>query len=136
MITILSDRGIAAVEARADGEDLWVDTGDLERATGWRHKPEGLCQGDVCVPIPASLAAGMLADGQVNVAAFWRHLRRPVVHSGDGAHWYLGEGATSRREQLESLQAPDFTLPDVDGKPHSLSDYRGKKVLLATWASW
>src|SRR3989344_4135548 len=26
--------------------------------------------------------------------------------------------------------APDFTLPDQDGKTHSLSDYRGKWVLL------
>ncbi len=27
-------------------------------------------------------------------------------------------------------KAPDFTLLDQDGKTHSLSDYRGKKVLL------
>ncbi|MBC8401583.1 MAG: redoxin domain-containing protein [Candidatus Marinimicrobia bacterium] len=27
-------------------------------------------------------------------------------------------------------QAPDFTLPDQDGNPVSLGDYRGKKVLL------
>ena len=33
-------------------------------------------------------------------------------------------------------QAPDFTLPDVDGVPRSLSQLRGKKVFLATWASW
>ncbi len=26
--------------------------------------------------------------------------------------------------------APDFTLPDQDGKPRTLSDYRGKHVLL------
>ncbi|MDO5025303.1 MAG: thioredoxin-dependent thiol peroxidase [Trueperella sp.] len=26
--------------------------------------------------------------------------------------------------------APDFTLLDQDGEPHSLSDYRGKKVIL------
>ena len=26
--------------------------------------------------------------------------------------------------------APDFTLPDKDGKAHSLSDYRGQKVIL------
>ena len=32
--------------------------------------------------------------------------------------------------------APDFTLPDLDGKLHSLSDYRGKKVVLMSWASW
>jgi peroxiredoxin len=35
-----------------------------------------------------------------------------------------------------TLEAPDFTLPDIDGKQHSLSDYRGKKVLLLSWASW
>lgn len=26
--------------------------------------------------------------------------------------------------------APDFTLPDQDGNPHTLSEYRGKKVIL------
>jgi peroxiredoxin len=32
---------------------------------------------------------------------------------------------------------PDFTLPDVGtGKPKSLSDFRGKKVLLIQFASW
>jgi hypothetical protein len=32
---------------------------------------------------------------------------------------------------------PDFTLPSIaDGKPVSLSDYRGKKVLLMQFASW
>ncbi|MBO4838537.1 MAG: thioredoxin-dependent thiol peroxidase [Lachnospiraceae bacterium] len=28
------------------------------------------------------------------------------------------------------IPAPDFTLPDKDGKPVSLSDFRGKKVVL------
>jgi peroxiredoxin len=32
--------------------------------------------------------------------------------------------------------APDFTLPDVDGKPFSLSSLRGKFVLIDFWASW
>ncbi len=32
--------------------------------------------------------------------------------------------------------APDFTLPDVDGKPFSLSSLRGKYVLIDFWASW
>lgn len=32
---------------------------------------------------------------------------------------------------------PDFTLPDIaTGKPVSLSDFRGKKVLLIQFASW
>jgi len=33
--------------------------------------------------------------------------------------------------------APDFTLPDVYGKGRvSLSQFRGKRVLLFMWASW
>ena len=30
----------------------------------------------------------------------------------------------------EGTKAPDFTLPDQDGKLHSLSGYRGKRVIL------
>jgi peroxiredoxin len=33
-------------------------------------------------------------------------------------------------------KAPDFTLTDVNGKKHSLSDYRGKNVLIVFWATW
>ncbi len=32
--------------------------------------------------------------------------------------------------------APDFTLPDVNGKPVSLSSFKGKYVLIDFWASW
>ena len=33
-------------------------------------------------------------------------------------------------------EAPDFTLPSLDGSEVRLSDYRGKKVVLFMWASW
>lgn len=33
-------------------------------------------------------------------------------------------------------QAPALVLPDLDGKSHRLSDYRGHRVLLNFWASW
>ncbi len=31
---------------------------------------------------------------------------------------------------------PDFTLPDLEGKPVSLSDFRGKWVIVNYWATW
>lgn len=37
----------------------------------------------------------------------------------------------------ESHLAPDFTMPNLDGgEPISLSDFRGKIVVLNVWASW
>lgn len=33
-------------------------------------------------------------------------------------------------------EAPDLTLPDADGKPVSLTAYRGKYLLVDFWASW
>lgn len=32
--------------------------------------------------------------------------------------------------------APEFTLPDLEGKPLSLTELRGKVVLLFFWATW
>ncbi len=32
--------------------------------------------------------------------------------------------------------APDFTLVDMDGVTHKLSDYRGRPVIVNFWATW
>jgi cytochrome c biogenesis protein CcmG, thiol:disulfide interchange protein DsbE len=32
--------------------------------------------------------------------------------------------------------APDLTLPSLDGDPVSLTDLRGKRLLLFFWGSW
>ena len=34
------------------------------------------------------------------------------------------------------VQAPDFTLGDINGKPVTLSSFRGRNVVLVFWASW
>lgn len=36
----------------------------------------------------------------------------------------------------DGAEAPDFTLPDAEGRPVSLSSFRGKYVLVDFWASW
>ena len=33
-------------------------------------------------------------------------------------------------------KAPDFTLTDINGKVHKLTDYRGKDVMIIFWATW
>ena len=32
--------------------------------------------------------------------------------------------------------APDMTITDINGKEHSIRDYRGKDVMLVFWATW
>ena len=115
---------------------LWISAADLERATGWTLKPEGLCRDDVCTMI-APADRERLVDGDVVCASgLWETLKRPVLHDHARSTWMLGEAAADRRRALETLEAPDFTLPDINGDLHSLSDFRGRKVFLATWASW
>jgi cytochrome c biogenesis protein CcmG/thiol:disulfide interchange protein DsbE len=46
-----------------------------------------------------------------------------------------GCGKSDRGQGLTG-GAPDFTLPAVDGSMVSMSDYRGKVVLVDFWATW
>lgn len=100
-------------------------------ATGWSIEPQGACRGDVCVPLPAQ-ATG---DGKVDVAVVAERLGMPVVHDADHQVWALGP-ATLGGRTLATANAPELTLPDVDGRPFTLSSLRGQKVLLLAWASW
>lgn len=137
--TILyKDRPAHSGAAAAEGGDLWVPADELPAASGWELRPEGACRGGVCVPIPRGREGEFLRErpARFNLAALARLLAEPVVHDDKHGVWFFGEGAAGRRMEMQSLRAPDFTLPDLDGRPHSLADYRGKKVFLVFWASW
>src|ERR1700676_5341793 len=123
--------------AKAEGDNLWLSNADLRSASGWELKPEGACMGDVCIPIPPARATEFVRDSGrgFNLAAFARYLGQPVVHDDKTLAWYFGEAAATRRATLASLQAHDFELPDLNDKINPLSNYRGKKVLPAEWAS-
>ena len=65
--------------------------------------------------------------------------RLGVVHFGIDirvAAGDLGAVALDRSAELAGPLAPDFQLPDLEGQLHSLSDQRGKQVLLIAYASW
>lgn len=56
---------------------------------------------------------------------------------------YIQNAKDNLHEKIESVKktaigtvAPDFTFPDWDGNDVSLSDFRGKYVLIDFWASW
>jgi AhpC/TSA family len=137
MTMLLTEDGEKPVAgARVAGERLWLDGAAFEDATGWSFAPEGLCREGMCVPLPPGREADFVQGDRVDLAAVWRHLGKPIVHDAAGGVWALGESAEDRAAALRSLEAPDFALPDSAGRLHALSDYRGKKVLLVSWASW
>ena len=129
---------VAPPSATLSADDLWVTLDDLKRATGFVIKPQGVCRDELCFPIPKARRSAFLSEQKTttwfNLSEFARLLRQPVAREKEV--WYFGPRPDEQNAFVGSLVAPDFKLPDMNGKPHSLSDFRGKKVLLVTWASW
>ena len=127
-MTLLDEREVS-VEASLDGDRVLVGADDLERATGWELKPEGLCRGPVCVPVREAVSV----DGLVDLRAVASTLGRAFVVSSDGsiaaiAGDPMGSGSPGSIDELE--------LPDLDGNVVRMSDFAGRKRLLIAWASW
>ena len=133
---IYHDNSLVINNADASANDLWITPEDLEKLSGWTLKPEGVCKGSTCVPIPPGRESEFVRDsGGFNLAALAQLLGETAVHSDDLSAWVFLEPLSSLR-RIQSLEAPDFALPDLDGRLHRLSDYRGNKLFLVAWASW
>ena len=133
---IYGERVTEGVDADAKGGGLWLKAADFERVSGWAHKPEGFCKGEVCVPVPAARKDEFVRGESYNLTALAEFLGQPMVADAENRACCFGEAAAERKRILTSLDAPDFTLPDLEGRMHSISQYRGKKVFLVSWASW
>jgi hypothetical protein len=132
--TLLEETRALDVDARVGPDGARLAAAVVRDALGWELKPQGLCRGDECVPIPPGSPL-VRADG-IDLATLASLLGRPLALDVTERAACLGAAADERARRLQSLDAPDFTLPDVDGRMHTLSGFRGKKVLLVAWASW
>ena len=132
--TIIDDGSPVAVPVTLQNDQIRLEPADLKRSLDWELKPEGFCRGSTCISIPE--ASSVVTDAGVDLLEFAHLLDRPLALDAEERAAYLGTSAGDRGKALATLQAPDFTLPDVEGKLHSLSDYRGLKVLLVAYASW
>ncbi len=106
----------------------------LHGLVGWTLKPEGLCRDDRCVLV-ADRDAVESSDG-VDLAAVAELLDRPVAVDEAAGLVAIGAERKQRRGALTERAAPDFSLPDLDGTWHALSDHRSKKRLLVAFSSW
>src|SRR6476660_3821108 len=114
-------------------DSLTVDPIDFEKRTGWHAQPEGLCKGDQCVPMPARSGSASDATG-LDATVLADRLRMPLIHDDVTGVWVLGPEGGGRA--LTTAVAPDLRLPDVHGDEFALSSLRGRKVLIASWASY
>ncbi len=130
----------AAKLSPAKPNDLWITLADLKTATGFANKPQGVCRDELCFPLPKKRRAEFLQTQSkmtwFNLTEFARLLKQPVAQDAEHATWYFGLRPEVQNSYTNNFKAPNFTLPDKNGKLHSLSDFRGKKVLIVTWASW
>jgi hypothetical protein len=136
MTLIYGAHASALKSAEIRGEQLWIDADEMSGVSGWVKKPEGFCKGESCVPVPAGRETQFASGARTNLAALAELLGQPIVKDDGHGVWSIGESSTERKRALTSLGAPDFELPDINGRVHRRSDYRGKKVLLVSWASW
>ena len=133
-LTLIDDGRAVTVEGLAREGTIRLSPDAVRTALGWELKPEGLCRDATCVPV-RDRAALVRNDG-IDLPVLARLLDRPLALDADEGVAVLGAPADERARRLTSLEAPDFTLPDLTGRLHSLRDQRGKKTLLIAWASW
>ncbi len=127
MVTNLNARTMIITDEQLDH----LDAAEFASATGWDPKPEGLCQGEVCVPAPGSRRD----DGTVDIEAAAARLGMPIVRDDDHGLTAIGPGTITGRT-LSTAAAPDPELIDRAGNPFRLSSLHGRRVLLHAWASY
>ncbi len=129
-----AEHGAHEVAAQIVGDRVLITPEALEMETGWVLKPEGLCRGPVCVPVRDRDA--LVVDGAIDVAAFAAALHRQAVVDASVGVVAIGVPAAERVAAMESLEAPDFELPDVEDQPFRYSSIGKRKKVVVTWASW
>lgn len=135
---LYGSRATPIAEASFQDNDLWIPVDSLAVTTGFTKKPEGFCSSQRCVPVPrdSSWIKGDEGANLVGLIGFAKHFGQPIVVDEARRLVVVGTALADRPALLERGEAPEFALPDRTGKIVRLSDFRGKKVLLLTWASW
>ncbi len=134
-ITVLWEAQVLEMAAPAGAGPGVVAAADFARLTGWDLRPEGLCNGDACVPVRDRDAA-VPADGLLDLAVVGPLLDRPVVVDADAGIVAVGATRQARRQALVDRRAPSFTLPGLDGADHTLEELQGRATVLVTFSSW
>jgi hypothetical protein len=137
-ITVLTPDAKHQLDAELEGEAVWLPSAQLKALTGLELRAEGLCGGGVCIPVAkdAPWLRGD-ADGRAfDLRGLARQLDIALALEAPAGVYSIGAVPAVQQREATDRRAPDFALKDRAGKTVRLSDFRGKKVLLLSWASW
>lgn len=139
-VVLYEDRVVPLQETLPDPTDLWIRPVDLPAVNGFELKPEGACIDDICVPVRQEVDSDIFVTragkGWFNLVALADRLRQPYAVDHDAGVWSFGPVPVQRDGFLKSAIAPEFALPGIDGREYRLSDFKGRKIMLLSWASW
>ncbi len=139
-ITILANDNITKVAACPNNEDaLWIRADELKVATGFELKESGACYDplNICIPLLEEGFTQTLSDHKwLNISKLSQRLEQACISNDDHTVWSLGLLPEARKAMLTSSIAPDFEIVDINGEIVRLSELKGKKVLIVTWATW
>jgi peroxiredoxin len=113
--------------------DLPLKDEQLTDASGWTLKDSGLCRAEACIPVRDR--GKLLSDGVIDGPELARLLGRPILVDAEENMAVLGSPTHDLQLAQRDRVAPDFEIPDLDGKTWKLSDFTGKRLLHA-FASW
>jgi hypothetical protein len=110
-------------------KSLQISRSEFEKGSGWQIKPEGACKGDICIPLKDA------PGEQVDINRIAEDMNLPLVAEAEYGIWALGPDSIGGRT-LSTAEAPNLTLPDVDGNLFELSSLKGKKIVVYAWAPY
>ena len=132
--TIIDVDRAVPVPARRSGEHVLLDAAAVKDVLGWEVHDGLLCNDSMCIPLTDE--AAVVRDGAIDLGGLASAMDRALAVDVDERAAFLGGSARERSQALASQHAPDFALPDLDGRTHTLAEHRGRKILLVAWASW
>lgn len=132
--TVFDDATPRALEGEIHGGRVVLTRESVRDGLGWELKPEGLCRGRVCIPV--SSPDRLLTARGVDLEVLAELAGQPLALEASEGMAVLGARALDRARGLAAGIAPDFSLPDLSGHMQTLSEHRGRKVLLIVYASW
>lgn len=132
--TIVDGERAVPVAARRSGGGVLLDAAAVKDGLGWEIHDGLLCNDSLCIPLDD--VGAVVRDGAIDLAGLAAAMDRALAVDLDEQAAFLGGSARERSQALASRHAPDFSLPDLAGRSHTLGEHRGKKILLVAWASW